>query len=65
MLLRSAIEHNVTSALYKYVLLLCLLLLIKIQNTIIRIITNSHFLASTEKLYNETGILPFGYVCEI
>ena len=33
--------------------------LIKLQNKIIRIITNSHFLASTEKLYNETGILPF------
>ena len=33
--------------------------LIKLQNKIIRIITNSHFLASSEKLYNETGILPF------
>ena len=32
--------------------------LIKLQNKIIRIITNSHFLASSEKLYNETGILP-------
>ena len=30
--------------------------LIKLQN---KIITNSHFLASSEKLYNETGILPF------
>ena len=33
--------------------------LIKLQNKIIRIITNSHFLASSEKLYNETCILPF------
>ena len=33
--------------------------LIKLQNKIIRIITNSHFLASSEKVYNETGILPF------
>ena len=33
--------------------------LIKLQNTIIRIITSSHFLASSKKLYNETGILPF------
>ena len=33
--------------------------LIKLQNKIIRIITNSHFLASSGKLYNETGILPF------
>ena len=33
--------------------------LINLQNKIIRIITNSHFLASSEKLYNETGILPF------
>ena len=33
--------------------------LIKLQNKIIRIITNSHFLASSEKLYTETGILPF------
>ena len=33
--------------------------LIKLQNKIIRLITNSHFLASSEKLYNETGILPF------
>ena len=33
--------------------------LIKLQNKMIRIITNSHFLASSEKLYNETGILPF------
>ena len=33
--------------------------LIKLQNKTIRIITNSHFLASSEKLYNETGILPF------
>ena len=33
--------------------------LIKLQNKIIRIITNSHFLASSEKLYNETRILPF------
>ena len=33
--------------------------LIKLQNEIIRIITNSHFLASSEKLYTETGILPF------
>ena len=33
--------------------------LIKLQNKIIRIITNSHVLASSEKLYNETGILPF------
>ena len=32
--------------------------LIKLQNNIIKIITNSHFLASSEKLYNETGILP-------
>ena len=39
--------------------------LIKLQNKIIRIITNSHFLASSEKLYNETGILPFCYVSEI
>ena len=33
--------------------------LIKLQNKMIRIITNSHFLTSSEKLYNETGILPF------
>ena len=33
--------------------------LIKLQNKIIWIITNSHFLASSEKLYNETGILQF------
>ena len=33
--------------------------LIKLQNNIVRIITNSHFLASSEKLYNETGTLPF------
>ena len=33
--------------------------LIKLQNKIIRIITNSHFFAFSEKLYNETGILPF------
>ena len=33
--------------------------LIKWQNKIIRIITNSYFLASSEKLYSETGILPF------
>ena len=33
--------------------------LIDLQNKIIRIITNSHFLAYSEKLYNETGILPF------
>ena len=33
--------------------------LIKLQNKIIRIITNYHFLASSEKLYNETDILPF------
>ena len=33
--------------------------LIKLQNKIIRIITKSHFLASSEKIYNETGILPF------
>ena len=33
--------------------------LIKLQSNIIRIITHSHFLASSEKLYNETGILPF------
>ena len=33
--------------------------LIKLQNNIIRIITNSHFFASSEKLYTETGILPF------
>ena len=33
--------------------------LIKLQNKIIRIIINSHFLTSSEKLYNETGILPF------
>ena len=33
--------------------------LIKLQNEIIRIITNSHFLVSSEKLYNETGILTF------
>ena len=32
--------------------------LIKLQNKL-RIITNSHFLVSSEKLYNETGILPF------
>ena len=32
--------------------------LIKLQNKIIRIITYSHFLASSEKLYNKTGILP-------
>ena len=31
--------------------------LIKLQNKIIRI--NSHFLASSEKLFTETGILPF------
>ena len=36
-----------------------LFIYIKLQNKIIRIITNSHFLASSEKLYNETGILPF------
>ena len=35
-------------------------LLIKLKNKIIRIITNSHFLASSEKVYTETGILPFG-----
>ena len=29
------------------------------SRTKLRIITNSHFLASSEKLYNETGILPF------
>ena len=33
--------------------------LINLQNKIIRIITNSHLLASSEKLYNETAILPF------
>ena len=33
--------------------------LIKLQNKIIRIITNSHFLASSLKLYTQTGILPF------
>ena len=33
--------------------------LIKLQNKIIRVITNSHFLASSEKLYTEGGILPF------
>ena len=33
--------------------------LIKLQNKIFRIITNSHFLATSERLYNETGILPF------
>ena len=33
--------------------------LIKLQNKIIRIITNSHFLASSEKINDETGILPF------
>ena len=33
--------------------------LIKLQNKIFRIITNSHFLTSSEKLYNETGILQF------
>ena len=33
--------------------------LIKLLNKIIRIITNSLFLAFSEKLYNETGILPF------
>ena len=33
--------------------------LIKLQNKIIRIITNSHFLASSEIFYNETGSLPF------
>ena len=33
--------------------------LIKLQNKIIRIITNSYFLASSEKVYTETGILPF------
>ena len=33
--------------------------LIKLQYKIIRIITNSHFLASSEKLYTETSILPF------
>ena len=33
--------------------------LIKLQNKMIRIITNSNFLASSEKLYNETHILPF------
>ena len=32
---------------------------IKLKNKIIRIITNSHFLDSSEKLYSETGILPF------
>ena len=33
--------------------------LIKLQKEIIRIITNSYFLAPSEKLYTETGILPF------
>ena len=33
--------------------------LIKLQNTIIRSFTNSHLLASSEKLYTETGSLPF------
>ena len=33
--------------------------LIKLQNKFIRIITNSHFLAPSEKIFNETGILPF------
>ena len=33
--------------------------LIKLQNNVIMIITNSQFLASSEKLYTETGILPF------
>ena len=33
--------------------------LIKLQNTIIRIITNCHLLAYSEKLYNETCSLPF------
>ena len=33
--------------------------LIKLQNKIVSIITNSHFLASSEKLYNETSILLF------
>ena len=33
--------------------------LIKLQNKIIRSITNSHLLASSEKLNTETGILPF------
>ena len=31
--------------------------LIKLKNKIIRIILHSHFLVSSEKLYNETGIL--------
>ena len=33
--------------------------LTKLQNNIIRIIINSHFLASSEILYTETGVLPF------
>ena len=33
--------------------------LIQLQNKIIRIISNSHFLASSEKLYTKTGILLF------
>ena len=33
--------------------------LIKLQNKIVMIITNSHFLASSEELYTETGISPF------
>ena len=33
--------------------------LIKLQKKMIRIITNSYFLATSKKLYNETGILPF------
>ena len=33
--------------------------LIKLQNKIIRIITNSHFMVSFEKFHTETGILPF------
>ena len=33
--------------------------LIKLQNKIIIIFTKSHFLASSEKLYTETGTLPF------
>ena len=32
--------------------------LIKLQNKILMIITNSHFLASSEQLYTETGISP-------
>ena len=35
------------------------LLNFKLQNKIIRIITNSHFFASSEFFYTETGILPF------